>query len=292
MVLVIFTVLLPLIYYATHPTHLGIRLRIAVTSSLYATGLLDYAAMRFRDLYPDVEILFIPVGSGAALRYAERGDVCAVIVHEPTLERFYLDRGVIEGQRIIAVNYFIVVGPRSDPANISGARDVVDVFRRIYDAGEKGLTHFISRADDSATHVREIRLWRYAGLTPTGRKWYIECGCGMDQALIIASEFKGYTLSDIATYTVLSVEGRIRDMDLLYNGSTSTVMMNIYSGYTVKRCRGVERKYAELFLDFIYSNPEIVDGFGVEGYSLPLFYSPKRFRDGVANLWRDLALGE
>ncbi|MCS7110859.1 MAG: substrate-binding domain-containing protein [Ignisphaera sp.] len=291
-VLVGFTLLLPLIYYMVHPIQPEARLRVAVTSSLYATGLLDYVAKKFKDVHPDVEVLLIPVGSGAALRYAERGDACAIIVHEPTLEKSYLDRKVIEGQRILAVNYFIIAGPRSDPANISRARDVVDAFRRIYDAGERGLTYFISRADDSATYIREIKMWRSAGVSPTNRRWYVECGCGMDQALIMASELKGYILSDVGTYTALRARGRIQDIDVLYNGSTDTMLLNVYSGYIAKRCGGVEREYADLFLDFIYSNPDIVDRFGVKEYGSPLFYSTKLFGDRIVDLWRGLALGE
>ena len=108
------------LYLATHSTQSSVRVRIATTTSLYASGLLDYIAKRFAERYPEAEILFISVGSGAALRYAERGDVCAVLIHEPGLERIYVEQGVIGGQRIFAYNFFIIVGPRDDPANVSG----------------------------------------------------------------------------------------------------------------------------------------------------------------------------
>jgi len=50
---------------------------------LYATGLLDYLAEHF-ERNPNVKLEFIAVGSGEALRKAERGDVCMVLVHAPT----------------------------------------------------------------------------------------------------------------------------------------------------------------------------------------------------------------
>ncbi len=276
-----------IIYYNMHSIH-PTRVRISTTTSLYATGLLDYIAVKFRELYPDVEIQFIPVGSSAALRYAERGDVCAVFVHEPNFEKKYLDMGVIEEQKIFAFNYFIIVGPREDPANISMAIDVVDAFRRIYSA-ERESTYFISRGDGSGTHTREIYIWKLAGISPTDRPWYKECGCGMDQALIIANELKGYTLSDVGTYMVLKIRGRIPNIEALYNSSTDIVLLNIYSGYLAKGCRGIERRYAELFLNFIYSNPDIVDNFGVNEYGVRLFYSARHFDGDIRDLWSKLA---
>lgn len=48
---------------------------------------------------------------------------------------------------------------------------------------------FLSRRDDSGTHVREKKLWQMAGVQPAG-DWYLEAGRGMGEVLI-ASYRKG-----------------------------------------------------------------------------------------------------
>lgn len=68
------------------------RVRISTTTSLYATGLLDYIASEFSSRYPKARVEFIAVGSGAALKLAEGKDVCAMLVHEPSLEKRYLEK--------------------------------------------------------------------------------------------------------------------------------------------------------------------------------------------------------
>ncbi|MEM0501711.1 MAG: substrate-binding domain-containing protein [Ignisphaera sp.] len=279
-----------IILYATYPTRPIIRVRIATTTSLYATGLLEYISSRFTEVHRDIELQFIAVGSGAALRYAERGDVCAILIHEPGLEKLYIERGAIEGQRILAYSFFVIVGPENDPANVSSALDVVDAFRRVYRVAEEGLIRFISRADNSGTHNREMKIWNLIGVSPRDKPWYIECGCGMDQALIMASEFKGYTLSDVGTYTVLKAKGRIQNVKILYGNASDDLMLNIYSGYLASGCRGTERMYAELFLDFIYSNPDIVNSFGVEEYGVRLFYHSRHYEGSILDAWNRLAL--
>ena len=46
----------------------------------------------------------------------------------------------------------------------------------------------------------ELNLWEKTGLDPKGAKWYLESGQGMGATLLMASEKKGYTLSDRGTY--------------------------------------------------------------------------------------------
>lgn len=62
-------------------------MRISTTTSLHQTGLLEYLAEAFRRGHPHVRIEFVAVGTGRALRLAEQGDVCAVLVHAPHLRR-------------------------------------------------------------------------------------------------------------------------------------------------------------------------------------------------------------
>ncbi|MET1128848.1 MAG: substrate-binding domain-containing protein [Thermoproteota archaeon] len=267
----------------------AVRVRVTTTTSLYATGLLDYLADEFKKAHPSVELDFIAVGSGEALRRAEQGDACMVFVHAPSLEKEYIEKGIIEGGRIFAYNFFVIVGPASDPAGVREARTAVEAFQRIYSAGERGAAKFVSRGDVSGTHVRELSIWKLAGLKPQGRSWYLETGQGMAQTLVVASEMSAYTLSDIGTYLELRKEGRIPNLVVLYGNGTELV--NVYSVYLVSSCRGEERRAAEEFADFVYTHQDLVASYGVDDFGQPLFY-PARGREAeLHKAWEELAKG-
>lgn len=286
MVIVVIAVIAIYTYYTSLKSS-AIHIRISTTTSLYATGLLSYLAKEFNTIYPGISIDFIAVGSGAALELAARGDVCAVLVHAPSLEATYIRKGVIERHRIFAYNYFVIVGPPNDPANIRNATSAIDAFRRIFRAGEEGRALFVSRGDGSGTNVRELSIWSEAGLDPRGRPWYRVCGCGMGQALVMASELSAYTLSDVGTYLKYRGEGRVPNLVILYTNSSE--LINIYSMYIVKSCRGVEREYAEKFLDFIYSHQDLIARYGVDRYGKPLFYPAKDREPELYRIWREFA---
>jgi len=262
------------------------RVRVATTTSLYATGLLDYLADAFRKLYPWVAVDFVAVGTGAALRLAERGDVCAVFVHAPDLERVYVERGVLVGRRTFAYNYFVLVGPKEDPAGARGSANLAEAFRRVYVAGTSGRATFVSRGDRSGTHSRELKVWELLGISPEGESWYLSCGCGMDFALMIANELKAYTLSDLGTYLKLSFRGRLPNLEVIYASEDDPLTLNLYSAYLVSSCSGTEREYAELLIEFIYVNRvELLEQFASASGGQPLLY-PATARE---ELWWELS---
>ena len=266
-----------------------VRVRISTTTSLYQTGLLDRLAERFEEKHHHVTFEFIAVGTGRALKLAERGDVCAVFVHAPRLEEAYVERGVIVSGRIFAYNYFVIVGPSSDPAGIRGSESAAEAFRRIYRAGEEGRALFVSRGDNSGTHVRELSIWRLAGLDPQGRPWYKEAGQGMAETLVMADEMMAYTLSDISTFLSLKERGRLTNLEVLYSGGEE--LINIYSAYVVESCGGAERMYAEEFIEFAAGpeGQEIVASYGEEEFGRPLFSPAASRLQELKALWEKLA---
>ncbi len=264
------------------------RVRVATTTSLYVTGLLDYLASEFRRLYPQATVDFIAVGSGAALKLAERGDICAVFVHAPDIERAYVERGVLVGRRTFAYSYFVLVGPREDPAGARGSASLAEAFSRVYVAGDSGRAVFLSRGDRSGTHSRELKVWELLGVNPEGEGWYLSCGCGMEVALMIANELKAYALSDLGTYLKLSSRGRLPNLDVVYSREDDPLTLNLYSAYLVSSCSGAEREYAELFIEFVYMNRvELLERFASASGGQPLFY-PATARE---ELWWELSPG-
>jgi tungstate transport system substrate-binding protein len=138
----------------------------------------------------------IAVGSGEALALGRRGDADVVLAHAPAAERALVDSGYFVRRRLVMHNMFLIVGPPDDPAGIRDMRSAVAALRRIDSLGAP----FVSRGDHSGTHLRELELWRRAGVSAPAGAWYKESGQGMGQTLQMAEEKRAYVLTDIATY--------------------------------------------------------------------------------------------
>ncbi len=115
-IVIVIALAISVTYYLYLFRYSRVRIFVATTTSLYQTGLLDYLATNFGKDNPDVDIVFLPVGSGEALERGARGDACIVLVHTPSLEIRYIANKAIYNHTIFAYNYFIVVGPQNDPA--------------------------------------------------------------------------------------------------------------------------------------------------------------------------------
>ncbi len=282
--LLLAAVIIAIVILGVSLTRSGERLVVSTTTSLYDTGLLEALGQAYEEK-TGIRVAFIAQGSGQALETAARGDACAVIAHAPRLEREYIEQGAISHHVIIAYNYFVIVGPPGDPAGVSQAESAVDAFRRIYQAGEEGRALFVSRGDRSGTHVREMELWKLAGLDPRGRPWYIETGQGMANTLVIAGEKGAYTLSDIGTYLKVRPEG----LAILYTNSSE--LINIYSAYVSTAC--ASNKAAVDFVEWLASGEaqEIIGSYGVEEYGRPLFYPARGMEDWLWREWSRLAGG-
>jgi tungstate transport system substrate-binding protein len=173
-------------------------LRIATTTSVDSSGLLDALVTPFED-ETGVNLQVVAVGSGQAFNLGRRGDVALLLTHEPIGERALFDDGLVRFYRKIMFNRFVIAGPPSDPAGVAEAAGAADAMRRIAESGAL----FVSRGDESGTHVREKTLWAAAGRQPEAAR-LIETGQGMAPTLRVASERQGYVLTDEATLAHLS----------------------------------------------------------------------------------------
>jgi len=257
-------------------------LKVSTTTSLYDSGLLGALSSYFKK-ESGTELQFLVVGSGQALRLAKDGAVCLTLVHAPSLEKKYSD--YLTDHIIFAYNYFVIVGPKDDPAGIRNSTDAVEAFKKIYEAGERGEATFVSRGDMSGTNVKELSLWKLAGLDPKGKEWYKSTGSGMAKTLIVANDLKAYTLSDISTFLKLKKEGKLDNLEILY--SNSTELINVYSAYRVKGCN--DPKALE-FLKFLKGEgQEIIASYGKEEFGVPLFYPAEGKEAWLSQIWEELA---
>ena len=238
---------------------------LGTTTSTEDSGLLDVLVPRF-EKERRIEVKVIAVGSGAALRMAERGDVDVVLVHSPTSERRYVDAGdLIEG-RLVMHNDFLIVGPADDPASIRKLTSATEAMRAI-----AAHSVFISRGDDSGTHAQELALWAAAKIDPKSLARREETGQGMGATLNIADQKRAYTITDRGTYLALR---RKLGLAILFQGDPS--LRNVYHVYAVNPMKHPSIKAAEgrAFIDFLVSAPiqRLIASFGRDVYGESLFF--------------------
>lgn len=219
-------------------------LKMSTTTSTENSGLLGVLLPHFENKYK-VRIYVIAVGTGQALKLGERGDVDIVFVHARELEDKFIADGYGIDRRDVMYNDFIIVGPHEDSAKIRGVRSAVEAFRRISISNAV----FISRGDKSGTHVKELEIWKSAGIKPSG-KWYIESGKGMGEVLNMAQEKIAYTLSDRGTYLAY---GKKIELKILLE--EDPILFNPYGIIAVNPLKHphVNYKKAGEFIDWVTS---------------------------------------
>ena len=238
---------------------------LATTTSTQDSGLLDVLVPLF-EKESGFQVKTISVGSGQAMKMGEKGEADVLLVHSPDAEKKFMTDGFGTTRRLVMHNDFIIVGPAADPAKIKGAT-AAEAMKRIAQTG----TVFASRGDNSGTHSKEKGLWKAAGLTPDGQKWYQQTGLGMGQTLNVTAEKKGYTLTDRATY--LSLKKGL-GLEILVEGDGK--LLNIYHVIELNTVKWpkVNAQGGKSFADFMVAKKtqDIIGRFGVEKFGAPLFF--------------------
>lgn len=170
---------------------------VASTTSTEQSGLFGHLLPAFKAA-TGIDVRVVAVGTGQALEIGRRGDADVLLVHDRAAElRFVADGFGIE-RRDVMYNDFVVVGPRADPARVAGTKDIAAALRAI----ARAEVPFVSRGDQSGTHMAELRHWRDAGVDPLAGqgRWYRQIGQAMGAALNTAAASDAYTLSDRGTW--------------------------------------------------------------------------------------------
>ncbi|NQT24680.1 substrate-binding domain-containing protein [candidate division KSB1 bacterium] len=196
----------------------GDVLRLATTTSLYESGLLDYIIPVF-EAKNNCKLHIISVGTGKAIQLGRNGDVDVLLVHAQKVEEAFVNEGFGVHRTQVMYNDFVILGPNDDPAKVRTTHDATEAIRRVYNTAQL----FVSRGDDSGTDKKEKYLWSKAGLKPNAL-WYMETGQGMSATLRIADEKNAYCLVDRSIY--LFNKDKIR-LDLLFQGGME--LLNPYS---------------------------------------------------------------
>lgn len=239
---------------------------LATTTSTQDTGLLDALIPVFEKKSGYV-VKTLAMGSGQAMAMGERGEVDVLLVHSPQAEEKFMAAGNGINRRLVMHNDFVIVGPESDPAKISGAKSSTQAMESI----AKANALFISRGDNSGTHAKEKGLWKVSGVEPKGQKWYQETGTGMGQTLNVASEKGGYCLTDRGTWLALKKNLHLK---ILMEGEKT--LLNVYHVIEVnpKKWDAVNNAGAKAFGEFLVSKEgqKMIGAFGKEKFGQPLFF--------------------
>jgi tungstate transport system substrate-binding protein len=145
-------------------------------------------------------------------------------------------------------NDFVIIGPTSDPAKIKGMKSATEAFKKVAESGSS----FVSRGDKSGTNTKELSIWKKAGIEPTGQKWYLEVGQGMEKTQRIADEKRAYTLTDRGTWLATRDKDKL-DMVIVLEGDPT--LFNQYGVMAVNPEKAKTAKYKEAmeFVNWIIS---------------------------------------
>jgi tungstate transport system substrate-binding protein len=188
---------------------------LATTTSTENSGLLAHINKDFENK-TGIKVKVIALGTGAAIKCAQQGDADLILVHARQREDQFIANGYGVKRWGVMHNDFVILGPKNDPAGLRGVKDALEAFRRIQKLG----SIFVSRGDDSGTHIKEQSLWQKTGIpleetartiTKKGQKktvksrqpkgeWYLSIGQGMGNTINFAYQKQGYTLADRGTY--------------------------------------------------------------------------------------------
>jgi tungstate transport system substrate-binding protein len=217
-----------------------------------------------------IRVRHVGAGTGAAIDIAKKGNVDLVLVHAKSLEEKFVAEGFGTERIDLMYNDFVIVGPAKDPAGIKGMTVATEALRKI---AEKQVL-FITRGDNSGTHMAEMALWEKAGIKPSGT-WYniFEKGAtGNVPTLQYTDQREAYTVIDRATF--LSIKDKIKLVILV---EKDEALLNFMTLIPVNPQKVPRANYGDA-MKFVkwMTSPEkgqkIIRDFGKDKYGSPLFF--------------------
>ena len=220
---------------------------VASTTSTQDSGLFDYLLPIVKQK-TGITVKVIAQGTGQALDTGRRGDADVVFVHAKPAELKFIAEGESLKRYPVMYNDFVLLGPKSDPAGIVGMGNIVRALQIIV----ANKLPFVSRGDNSGTHMAELELWKDSGVNIDKERgpWYKAIGQGMGAALNAASAIDAYVLSDRATWIHFENRGNLQ---IAVQGDHR--MFNQYGVMLVnpEKHPSVKKDLGQQFIDYLVS---------------------------------------
>jgi tungstate transport system substrate-binding protein len=225
----------------------GKSIVVASTTSTQDSGLFSHILPLFK-AKTGIDVRVVAQGTGQALDTGRRGDADVLFVHAKAQEEKFIAEGAGVKRYPVMYNDFVLIGPKSDPAGINGATEVVAAFKLI----KAKAAPFISRGDRSGTHIAELDLWKAADIDIGKEKgpWYKDIGQGMGAALNTASASNAYVLADRGTWLAFKNRG---DLAIAVEGDRR--LFNQYGVMLVnpQKHPHVKTELGQAFVDWLVS---------------------------------------
>ncbi len=240
-------------------------IRLSTTTSVNDSGLLPYLLPAF-EAETGYKVEVQSAGTGAAIQKAIDGNADVILVHAKASEEEFISDGYGIERLPFMYNYFVIAGPKDDPAGIKGSADAAQAFDKIEETESK----FVSRGDESGTHKAELKIWGDDVPDAAEDSWYISAGQGMGACLTMASEQQAYCLTDKATF--LSMQDELNLDIVLAEGED---MKNTYSLIAVnpEKIDGINTEGAQAFIDWMLRDEAsaLIAEYGEKEYGSALF---------------------
>ena len=244
---------------------------IQSTTSIRDSGFYEHIQKKFVEDH-DFEIKVIAVGTGQAIKNAEKCDADILFVHHKPSELKFVRNGFGVYRKDVMYNEFVLIGPKEDPANIRNIKEIKLALKKI----RSKKKNFVTRGDQSGTHKKELELWKQINprIPNNYEDWYIETGAGMGSSLNIAVNKNAYILSDKSSW--LSFGNKRNHQILLQNDPT---LINVYGIIPInpENCPKAKKNEAEIFINWLTSQEGQIqiDSFRKDGKQL--FFSVLKF---------------
>lgn len=217
------------------------------TTSTANSGLYDFLLPQFKE-QSGIGVNVVAVGTGQAIKNAKNCDGDVLLVHAKSAEEKFVAEGYGVKRFDLMYNDFVIVGPPTDPAGISGGNNAGTALKKIAEKQAK----FASRGDDSGTHKKEKALWKAAGIDPSkgSGAWYRETGSGMGATLNAGVGMGAYVMTDRATWLSFKNKG---DFKILVEGDPA--LFNQYGVILIdkKKCASAKADLGQQFVDWLVS---------------------------------------
>ena len=235
------------------------------TTSLKNSGFYDYILpLIYKDL--GIKVNVVAVGTGAAIRNSMNCEGDLLIVHSPQQEKTFIENGFSEKNHYIMHNYYIVIGPKNDPAKISNLT-IKNAFKKIFET----KSSFISRGDNSGTDYKEKMIWKSLNFNTSefSVNWYLETGTSMGATINTAIGLNAYTLTDKATW--LSFKNKLNFISYLDNEDN---LINRYNAHIINKnkCPKNQHELANQVFNWLLSDKSKVKIMKFKNKNQQLFF--------------------
>lgn len=206
-----------------------------------------------------------PTDTTYSIRYLASGDIDVGITYSPIAEEIAINQSIAKSPSYYAFrDHFLLVGPPSNPANLTNSSSILNMFSGLYAAAEAAYAagasavpvRFLSRFDKSATNIKDSQLFISIGQVPWATAystWYHQYIAFPIQALIAAIKLGEYTITDRGTW--LSLPSNLTQDATIYKaGSDEEDDLLLNPAHLLVGTKAKNPKVAQSFADWVVSS--------------------------------------